>query len=69
MDRLKEKTTAPVPSAPTDGGQPLSQKPDQSIAEEQTEHKPQERDFREILRQIDRVNDPAYLPSLHERTL
>ena len=64
MDRGKEKTTAPYPPVGADGGPPLSQKPDQSIAEEQTEHKPQERDFREILRQIDRVNDPAYLPSL-----
>ena len=64
MDRGKEKTTAPYPPVSADGGQPLSQKPNQSIAEEQTEHKPQERDFREILRQIDRVNDPAYLPSL-----
>ena len=64
MDRVKEKTTAPYPPVGADGGQPLSQKPNQSIAEEQTEHKPQERDFREILWQIDRVNDPAYLPSL-----
>ena len=64
MDRLQEKTTAPDPPVGADGGQPLSQKPNQSIAEEQTEHKPQERDFREILWQIDRVNDPAYLPSL-----
>ena len=64
MDRLQEKTTVPYPPVGADGGQPLSQKPNQSIAEEQTEHKPQERDFREILRQIDRVNDPAYLPSL-----
>lgn len=64
MDRLKEKTTALYPPVGADGGQSLSQKPNQSIAEEQAEHKPQERDFREILRQIDRVNDPAYLPSL-----
>lgn len=64
MDRLQEKTTAPYPPVGADGGQSLSQKPNQSIAEEQTEHKPQERDFREILWQIDRVNDPAYLPSL-----
>ena len=64
MDRGKEKTTALYPPVGADGGQPLSQKPNQSIAEEQTEHKPQEQDFREILRQIDRVNDPAYLPSL-----
>ena len=64
MDRSQEKTTAPYPPVGADGGQSLSQKPNQSIAEEQAEHKPQERDFREILRQIDRVNDPAYLPSL-----
>ena len=64
MDRLQEKTTAPYPPVGADGGQSLSKTPKQSIAEEQTEHKPQERDFREILRQIDRVNDPAYLPSL-----
>ena len=64
MDRLQEKTTVPYPPVGPGGGQSLSQKPNQSIAEEQTEHKPQERDFREILRQIDRVNDPAYLPSL-----
>ena len=64
MDRLQEKTTAPYPPVGADGGQSLSKTPEQSIAEEQAEHKPQERDFREILRQIDRVNDPAYLPSL-----
>ena len=64
MDRVKEKTTAPYPPVGADGGQPLSQKPNQSIAEEQSEHNPQERDFKEILRQIDRASDPAYLPAL-----
>ena len=64
MDRSQEKTTVPYPPVGADGGQSLSQKSNQSIAEEQAEHKPHERDFREILRQIDRVNDPAYLPSL-----
>lgn len=64
MDRSKEKTTAPYPPVGPDGGQPLSKTPEQSIAEEQTEHKPQERDFGEILRQIDRFNNPAYLPTL-----
>ena len=64
MDRLQEKTTVPYPPVGADGGQSLSQKPNQSIAEEQAEHKPQERDFREILRQISRVNDPAYLPTV-----
>ena len=64
MDRLQEKTTVPYPPVGADGGQSLSKIPEQSIAEEQTEHKPQERDFREIMRKMDRVNDPAYLPSL-----
>ena len=64
MDRSQEKTTVPYPPVGADGGQSLSQKPNQSIAEEQAEHKPQERDFREIMRKMDRVNDPAYLPSL-----
>ena len=64
MDRVKEKTTAPYPPVGPDGGQPLSITTTQSIAEEQSEHNPQERDFKEILRQIDRVSDPAYLPTL-----
>ena len=64
MDRLQEKTTAPYPPVGADGGQSLSQKPNQSIAEGVTEHKPPERDLEEILRQIDRVNDPAYLPTV-----
>ena len=56
MDRLQEKTTAPYPPVGADGGQSLSQKPNQSIAEGVTEHKPPERDLEEILRQISRVD-------------
>ena len=64
MDGLKTKTTVPYPSVGADGGQSLSQKPNQSIAEGVTEHKPPERDLEEIMRQISRVNDPAYLPTV-----
>ena len=64
MDRSQEKTTAPYPPVGADGGQSLSQKPNQSIAEGVTEHKPPERDLEEIMRQISRVNDPAYLPTV-----
>ena len=64
MDGLKTKTTVPYPSVGADGGQSLSQKPNQSIAEGVTEHKPPERDLAEIMRQISRVNDPAYLPTV-----
>ena len=64
MDRLQEKTTAPYPPVGADGGQSLSQKPNPSIAEGVAEHKPPERDLEEIMRQISRVNDPAYLPTV-----
>ena len=64
MDRVKEKTTVPYPPVGADGGQPLSQVTKESIAEEQSKNNPRERDFREVLRQIDRVSDPAYLPTL-----
>ncbi len=64
MDGLKTKTTVPYPSVAADGGQSLSQKPNQSIAEGVAEHKPPERDLEEIMRQISRVNDPAYLPTV-----
>ena len=48
MDGLKTKTTVPYPSVGADGGQSLSQKPNQSIAEGVAEHKPPERDLEEI---------------------
>lgn len=64
MDRSKEKTTAPYPPVGPDGGQPLSKTPEQSIAEEQTEHKPPEEDLTKNEGQIGRVSDPAYLPTL-----
>ena len=64
MDRSQEKTTVPYPPVGADGGQSLSKTPEQSIAEEQAEHKPPEEDLTKNEGQIDRVNDPAYLPSL-----
>ena len=64
MDGLKTKTTVPYPPVGADGEQPLSKLDTQSIAEEQDEHKPQERDLEEMLRQMNRVNDPAYLPTV-----
>ena len=61
MDRLQEKTTAPYPPVGADGGQSLSQKPNQSIAEGVTEHKPPERDLEELYRKMRRMSDPDYL--------
>ena len=64
MDRLQEKTTAPYPPVGPGGGQSLSQKPNQSIAEDFDEHKPSEKDLEEMLRQLQRTSVPDYLPSL-----
>ena len=62
MDGLKTKTTVPYPPVGADGGQPLSKIPKESIAEDFDEHNPPEQDLAEIMRQLGRVSDPAYLP-------
>ena len=64
MDRLQEKTTVPYPPVGPGGGQSLSQKPNQSIAEDFDEHKPSEKDLEKMLRQLQRTSAPDYLPSL-----
>ena len=64
MDGLKTKTTVPYPSVGADGEQPLSKIPKESIAEDFDEHNPSERDLEEMLRQMNRVSDPAYLPAV-----
>ncbi|WP_306576212.1 helicase RepA family protein [Anaerotruncus massiliensis (ex Togo et al. 2019)] len=64
MDGLKAKTTVPYPPVGADGEQPLSKLDTQSIAEEFDEHKPPESDLEEMLRQMNRVSDPAYLPTV-----
>ena len=61
MDSRETKRTVPVPSAPTDGEQPISQTTAKSIAEETAENNPQEKDLEEMLRDMRRMNDPAYL--------
>ena len=61
MDSRETKRTVPVPSAPTDGEQPISQTTAKSIAEETAENNPQEESLEEMLRDMRRMNDPAYL--------
>ena len=61
MATEKEKPAVPVPPAPTDGEQPLSKSSEQSIAEEISEYNPPEKNFEEMLRMMQRMNDPAYL--------
>ncbi len=60
MDK-KMKTTAPVPSVGADGGQPLTQVTEPSITEDCPESNPPERNLEEMLRQMQRMSDPAYL--------
>ena len=64
MDSRETKRTVPVPSAPTDGEQPISQTTAKSIAEDTTENNPPEKNYAELLRKMQRMNDPAYLPTI-----
>ena len=57
----KEKPAVPIPPAPTDGEQPLSKSSEQSITEENFENNPPEKNYEEMLRMMQRMNDPAYL--------
>lgn len=61
MATEKEKPAVTVPPAPTDGEQPLSKSSEQSIAEEIFENNPPEKNYEEMLRMMQRMNDPAYL--------
>ncbi|NLB56111.1 MAG: hypothetical protein GX811_10170, partial [Lentisphaerae bacterium] len=61
MATEKERSAVPVPPAPTDGEQPLSKSSDKSIAEEIFENNPPEKNYEEMLRMMQRMNDPAYL--------
>ena len=61
MDSKETKRTVPVPSVGADGEQPISQTTTPSIAEEMAKNNPQEKNYREMLRQMQRMSDPAYL--------
>lgn len=56
-----EKTTVPIPSVGADGEQSLSYVTEQIIPTENEEINPYEENMEEILRQMQRMNDPAYL--------
>ena len=64
MDSRETKRTVPVPSVGADGEQPISQTPTASITEETTENNPPEKNYAELLRKMQRMNDPAYLPTI-----
>ena len=61
MDSRETKRTVPVPSVGADGEQPISQTTTPSIAEEPAENKSQDESMEDILRELQRTSDPAYL--------
>ena len=59
-----EAAAVPCASVGADAGQPLSQKPELSIAEEATECNEPTRNFSDMQKLMRRLNDPAYLPTV-----
>ena len=62
--REKEKTTVPIPSVGADGEQSLSYVSNEIIATESEEINPIEENMEEILRQMQRMAEPSYLPTM-----
>ena len=61
MDSRETKRTVPYPSVGADGEQPISQTTALSISEAATENNPQDESMEDILRELQRTSDPAYL--------
>ena len=62
MDFQNTKGTVPYPSVGADGEQPISQIcTTNSISEAATENNPQDESMEDILRELQRTSDPAYL--------
>ena len=66
MFSQKEKTTVPIPSAPTDGEQSLSNASIITTNNDKINHSEEfsEENFLELQRRLDRINDPAYLHTM-----
>ncbi len=66
MFSQKEKTTVPIPSAPTDGEQSLSNASIITTNNDKINHSEEfsEENFLEMQRRLDRINDPAYLHTM-----
>ena len=64
MDSIEMKRTVPIPSVGADGEQPIPQTTALSITEEGTENNPSEKNYIELLEQMQRISDPAYLPTV-----
>ena len=64
MDSRETKRTVPVPSVGADGEQPISEMTTTSITEDGSENNPLEKNYEEMLWQMQRLSDPAYLPTV-----
>lgn len=66
MFSQKEKTTVPIPSAPTDGEQSLSNANIITTNNDKINHSEEfsEENFLDFQRRLDRINDPAYLHTM-----
>lgn len=62
--RENEKTTVPIPSVGADGEQSLSYLTDEIIATENEEINPSAENMEDILRHMQRMSDPSYLPTI-----
>jgi len=64
MNPENEAAAVPCASVGADAGQPLSQKSELSIAEENAECNEPTRNFADMQKLMRRLNDPAYLPTV-----
>lgn len=69
MSLAQKKTTAPYPSVGADEEQSLEKFTKLSIATEPTENKSPEPSFNEMFRKMQRIYDPAYLPTVSMQDL
>lgn len=69
MSLAQKKTTAPYPSVGADEEQSLKKFTKLSIATEPTENKYPEPSFNEMFRKMQRIYDPAYLPTVSMQDL
>ena len=69
MSLAKKKTTVPYPSVGADEEQSLKKFTKLSIATEPTENKSPEPSFNELFRKMQRIYDPAYLPTVSMQDL
>lgn len=64
MLKTDEKATVPISSVGADGEQPLSDVSSSSIAENTVENNPPEESLEDMLREMERESDPAYLHTI-----